>query len=115
MLSKIIVPLDGSTLSERILPFCSDIAKATGSSITLIQVINPNDVQAIEEPGAAIEPGHYKVYADTNVGAVVQQAADIPPEQIANLEQVMQNAVQHALEYLLDQGQLLNELGIDTE
>ncbi len=114
MLSKIIVPLDGSPLSERILPFCVDIAKATNGSITLVQVVDPADIGAIEEPGAAIEPGNYRIYADTSVGAVPQPVGD-NPEQFANLEQVMQNALQHTLEYLLDQKRLLSDVGVNAE
>jgi nucleotide-binding universal stress UspA family protein len=41
MLTKILVPLDGSPLAERALPYASRVARATGGQITLLQVVSP--------------------------------------------------------------------------
>ena len=41
MLQYILVPLDGSTLSEAILPHAVAIAQATGSALLLLQVLEP--------------------------------------------------------------------------
>ena len=40
-LSNILVPLDGSTLSERILPHASTLATETGASLQLLRVLPP--------------------------------------------------------------------------
>jgi nucleotide-binding universal stress UspA family protein len=44
MLTRILVPLDGSEQSEQIIGFCSPLAKAAGSAVTLLHVIDPNMV-----------------------------------------------------------------------
>ena len=41
MLRQIIVPLDGSTLAEHVLPHASALARATSSSLVLLQVVPP--------------------------------------------------------------------------
>ena len=38
----VIVPLDGSDLAEKALPYAQDIAKATGASVLLVRVIAPS-------------------------------------------------------------------------
>jgi nucleotide-binding universal stress UspA family protein len=39
MYKKVLVPLDGSALAEKVLPHVSALAKATGAEVTLITVI----------------------------------------------------------------------------
>jgi len=39
MYAKILVPLDGSALAERALPHASEIARATGAEVILVQVV----------------------------------------------------------------------------
>jgi nucleotide-binding universal stress UspA family protein len=41
MFKRILVPLDGSTRAERALPVAARVARATGGSLLLVQVINP--------------------------------------------------------------------------
>jgi len=41
MFKRILVPLDGSTRAERALPVAARIARATGGSLLLVQVVNP--------------------------------------------------------------------------
>ncbi len=41
MYKKILVPLDGSALAERVLPHAAILAKATGSEVTLATVLTP--------------------------------------------------------------------------
>lgn len=39
MYKKVLVPLDGSALAEKVLPHVSSLAKATGAEVTLITVV----------------------------------------------------------------------------
>ena len=43
MYSKLVVPLDGSENSERSLPYVTELAKAAGSTIHLLQVITRSE------------------------------------------------------------------------
>ena len=56
MLQRILVGLDGSAVSETILPFVTTLAHATGAAITLVQVLHlPDDFREMEAAGA-LEP-----------------------------------------------------------
>lgn len=46
MYSKILVPLDGSQLSEGILPYSRSLAKALGIPLELLHVIDPETIEA---------------------------------------------------------------------
>jgi nucleotide-binding universal stress UspA family protein len=41
MFKRILVPLDGSPRAERALPVAARLARASGGSIVLLQVVNP--------------------------------------------------------------------------
>src|SRR5436305_14135448 len=41
MFQRILVPLDGSALAEQAIPTAGRIARATGGSVVLVQVISP--------------------------------------------------------------------------
>ncbi len=51
MYSKILVPLDGSRLSEGILPYARSLAKAFKIPIDLLLVIDPETISAASAPG----------------------------------------------------------------
>jgi len=51
MYSKILVPLDGSRLSEGILPYARSLAKAFKIPIDLLLVIDPETISAASGPG----------------------------------------------------------------
>jgi nucleotide-binding universal stress UspA family protein len=51
MYPKVIVPLDGSRLSESILPYARLIAKAFDIPVEFLQVIDPEVIKAIAQPG----------------------------------------------------------------
>ncbi len=42
MFRKILLPLDGSSLAEKVLPVAEDEAKVHGASIVLLRVVHPN-------------------------------------------------------------------------
>jgi nucleotide-binding universal stress UspA family protein len=50
MYTKILVPLDGSQLSEGILPYARSFAKSLKVPVELMQVIDPQTVPAISDP-----------------------------------------------------------------
>lgn len=56
MYGKILVPLDGSKLAERVLPYVVELARRFDSEVTLIQVIAPLSKLVAESMPAALEP-----------------------------------------------------------
>jgi nucleotide-binding universal stress UspA family protein len=54
MYDKILVPLDGSALSEQVLPYVRPLAKALVASIELLRTIPPEGLELADPP-----PGGY--------------------------------------------------------
>jgi nucleotide-binding universal stress UspA family protein len=53
---RILVPLDGSALAEQVLPHVSSLAKALGSSVTLLRVVVPPTPMPLgAAPGMAVQ------------------------------------------------------------
>jgi len=50
--SNILVPLDGSRLSEGILPFACSLARGLKIKIELLQVIDPDTIESSSDPQA---------------------------------------------------------------
>jgi nucleotide-binding universal stress UspA family protein len=50
MYNKILVPLDGSSLAEQVLPYARFFAKLLAIPVQLLRVINPNEVESIPIP-----------------------------------------------------------------
>jgi nucleotide-binding universal stress UspA family protein len=50
MLSKILIPVDGSTQAERALDYAIFLAKTTGASVGIIHVVQPPTTWAISPP-----------------------------------------------------------------
>ncbi len=63
MYTKILVPLDGSERSERVLPPARSIVEALKVEVELLQVINPNVVTAFADP----EHGLYVDQVDSSI------------------------------------------------
>lgn len=53
MFNRIHVPLDGSTLAERAIPHAEQFARIFGSSIVLLQVLDPT---SFHENPSAVDP-----------------------------------------------------------
>ncbi len=53
MFNRIHVPLDGSTLAERAIPHAEQFAHIFGSSIVLLQVLDPT---SFHENPSAVDP-----------------------------------------------------------
>ncbi len=50
MFNRILVPLDGSTLAERAIPHAEQFARIFGSSIILLQVLDPTSFHENPKP-----------------------------------------------------------------
>jgi nucleotide-binding universal stress UspA family protein len=58
MFNRILVPLDGSTLAERAIPHAEQFARIFGSSIVLLQVLNPT---SYHENPSAVDPLSWQI------------------------------------------------------
>lgn len=62
MFQRILVPLDGSSLSEQVVPFAAALAKAAKGSVTLLHVV---DVSALQDTGQVwVEMPSVKQFVD---------------------------------------------------
>ncbi len=79
MFEHILVPLDGSTRAENALPIAASIARATGSSVVLLQVIS-----------IAMNYGYGSMGYSSGLGMVYGGSMDATPlvsEQVSETEQ----------------------------
>src|SRR3972149_625641 len=58
MFNRILVPLDGSTLAERAIPHAEQFARIFGSSIVLLQVLDPT---SFHENPSAVDPLSWQI------------------------------------------------------
>ncbi len=61
MYSRILVPLDGSALSEQVLPYAQSVAQGLNAPITLLAIVDPRGYDA---PGRLAGPGDQSPGAD---------------------------------------------------
>ena len=75
MISKILVPLDGSKVSQKAAQYAVDLAKRTGASLLLLSVIDNRFIvgQAVS---AIASPTHVKETVDDYLKQSVQAATD---------------------------------------
>ncbi|MDQ2717452.1 MAG: universal stress protein [Chloroflexota bacterium] len=68
MFKRILVPLDGSTWAERAIPAAARIARATGGTIVLLQVVNPpmDYTASLAQPVVLAEPAMEAEIAEAN-------------------------------------------------
>jgi len=50
LLRNILVPLDGSPLSERALPYAAELARSTGASLTLVRAADVHPRSSADKP-----------------------------------------------------------------
>jgi nucleotide-binding universal stress UspA family protein len=83
MLERILLPLDGSTLAECVLPHAVAIARATGARLTLLHVVEP----APDPNGVTTDPLHWHLRkAETSAYL----------EEVGNRLRVLELDVEHA-------------------
>lgn len=82
MYSKILVPLDGSPLSECVLPYARTFAKALKLPVELLQAVDPNTVRALSFKGRSFDAveseitGRSMTYLET-VGSSFSNASSV--------------------------------------
>lgn len=54
MTEKILIPLDGTDAAEQVVPFIGEFAKAGGFSVSLLSIIDPEDLDVTETAGEGI-------------------------------------------------------------
>ncbi len=82
MLKEVLVPLDGSALSEEVLPYAASVAKGLGARISLLHIIDTDNLR--------VEAGEHRAY----------------------LDQLQQSAEAAASGYLREQAKPLAQLGV---
>jgi nucleotide-binding universal stress UspA family protein len=99
MFKKILLPLDGSELAERAVPYAEDLASHFGSEITLINVRTPN-----EDP----EKPEYRSYISkmaTTIEQDVKKSPALPPGEQVKVKSIItgtaggRNAAEEILDY----------------
>jgi nucleotide-binding universal stress UspA family protein len=80
MISKILVPIDGSKVSQKAAKYAVELAKQTGSSLTLLSVIDKRFLveQAVS---ASVSPTHLK----ESVEDYLKQSAQSSTDEIAKV------------------------------
>lgn len=107
MFNRILVPLDGSTLAERALPHAEQFARIFGSSIVLLQVLDPTSFH--ENPNA-VDPLSWqirKAEADMymqEIAARIRVDLQESPEGAPPAEVIGNEAVKTTVEYSILEG-----------
>lgn len=79
MYSKLLVPLDGSRLSESVLPYVRKFAKSFSAPVVLLYVIEPDPLAPVTEPVQSPRSDIAKGDAENTYNAYLQRiAAGIP-------------------------------------
>lgn len=60
MHTKMLIPLDGSRLSEGILPYARSSAKALEISVKLLHVLDAHSIETFSDPPARQVPGCHR-------------------------------------------------------
>src|SRR5512147_2829505 len=76
MISKILVPIDGSKVSQKAAKYAIELAKQTGASLRLLSVIDNRFVvgQAVS---ASASPTHLKEFVEDYLKQSAQAATDL--------------------------------------
>ncbi len=115
---KILVPLDGSEISEKIGGFVSGLARPLGADLVLLAVVNPDDFQL---PEKSAEPGHPvpgrapldRPGAEFPVPGISSRGGKGPVEPGFGT-QVVDRAVEFATNYLAREVQRLDASGVKS-
>lgn len=94
MIARILIALDGSESSRRVLAFGMELAKQTGSTVVLLTVVEPDAALPPVIPGA-ITPTHLPEPADDYLqemaGAFLEEAGTFCEESGVPCEQVIRS------------------------
>ncbi len=75
MISKILVPIDGSKVSRKAAKYAVELAKQTGASLTLLSVIDNRFIVA-QSASASASPTHLKESVADNLKQSAQSSTD---------------------------------------
>ena len=112
MYKTILLPTDGSALSEKIIPTAIDFAKLTGGKIIALYVVQPFPFPTVTDGGVGIDAGVYEQQmndaAHQHLNKVGDQAraANIPFEGIVTLspspyEEIVETAAKFNCDLIL--------------
>ena len=84
MLDRILIPLDGSSLAECVLPHGLSLAKAVGAKVTLLQVVEQSVTGGRTRSVDPMEWHFSKAEAEAYLAEVAERlrAAGLPTEQV---------------------------------
>lgn len=80
--SRAVVPVDGSELSERAVPLAADLAESIGAQLWVVTVVNSEQMAAAQAAGVEIESGYVRRLARPYGGQWEVLHGDDPAEQI---------------------------------
>ena len=107
MFNRILVPLDGSTLAERAIPHAEQFARIFGSSIMLLQVLDPT---SFHENPSAVDPLSWqirKAEADMymqGIAARIREELQESPDDTEGRQYKGKNAIKTSVEYSIREG-----------
>jgi len=105
MYKHIMVPLDGSTLAEAVLPFVELLAKAGSAKVTFVTVGEP--------PLGDMPPGQ-QGYRDQTEYAVGPPAESAHPQHTAYLDQMVERIIAYGKVYLNHIARRMQSKGVET-
>ena len=119
MLSKLLVPLDGSALSEQVLPMSTFLAKKLGSTITLLHTVDIAALQTgdpvYEHVGETETEILNPTSADADDALRSSMATAGPPEHHAYIGQLLAETQTRATAYLLKLAEGIAQEGIAVD
>lgn len=127
MAEKILIPLDGTELAEQVVPFVGELAKAGGFEVTLLTIIDPEDLNITETAGEGALSARDTGTAGAGVGmnlaggtggttGMVWMAPIGSPSDLSKEEaEALDEANRTARDYLLGIEKKLEGLGVTTE
>lgn len=107
MFNRILVPLDGSTLAERAIPHAEQFARIFGSSIVLLQVLDPT---SFHENPSAVDPLSWqirKAEADMymqGIAARIRVELQESPDDAQGAQDKGKEGVKTSVEYSIREG-----------
>ncbi len=128
MAEKILIPLDGTEEAELVVPFVGEVAKAGGFDVSLLTIIDPEDLDVTETAGEGVLSARDTGTGGTGAGmdvagagtggttgmvwmAEVGSPSDLSKEEAEALDE----ANNRARTYLSNVEQKLESLGVNTD
>ena len=107
MYNRILVPLDGSTLAERAIPHAEQFARIFGSSIMLLQVLDPTSFHENPSPVDPLSWQIRKAEADMymqGISARIRAELQESPEDTQGAQDKGKDVVKTSVEYSIREG-----------